>query len=128
MDLVEKLAWVWRATNRFVENFVSGIAQERILRLRLEDLADQNDAFLRLTEFCGGGTPDRKEIARLRATAVNSLVIGENEPPNMRKRRDFPRFSEWNASMRKILYCHCSELAEKYGYSLDHKMDERGTE
>ena len=127
MDLVEKLAWVWAATNGFIETFISGIGSERIFRIRMEDLIRYDEAGCKLAEFCGGGPPDPDEVARLRGLTVNSLKIGENEPPNMRKRTDFLHYQAWTDSMRKCLDRQCGNLSEKYGYSLKNsKVEDSG--
>ena len=120
LDLVEKLAWVWAATNGFIETFISGIDPDRKFRLRMEDFIRDDEAGCKLAGFCGGDPPDPSEAARLRSLTVNSLKIGENEPPNMRKRRDFPHYRDWTEHMRKCLDRHCGSLSEKYEYSINN--------
>lgn len=118
MNEIAKLAWVWTATNEFIENFKTSIAKERCFLMRMEDLVTDKTALEELAAFCGGGFPDREAALALRQRPVNPLYIGANEPPNMRKRADFPRYRDWSTRQRQSLHSHVSELAKQYGYDL----------
>lgn len=118
MNEIEKLAWVWTATNQYIENFKASIQKERFHLVRLEDLAADKTATEKLAAFCGGGLPENKAAQALRERPVNPLHIGADEPPNMRKHADFPHYHDWSARQRQDLLRHADGLAKYYGYDL----------
>lgn len=115
---IEKLAWVWSATNDFIEQFKTSVADERFLRVRFEDLVADTGILERLAAFCGGGLPERTAAQALLQSPVNPLHIGADEPPNMKKHADFPQYRDWQPAQQEALLRHVATLASHYGYHL----------
>jgi hypothetical protein len=118
MDQIEKLAWVWVTTNRFIDFFKEAIAPSRSLTLTFEALVSDIDAVERLMEFTGGGAIDTVKIGEMQSARVNELYIHPGEPPNMKKVVDFPRYTDWDREMKAKLMRIAADLASTYGYRL----------
>jgi hypothetical protein len=118
MDQIEKLSWVWNITNRFIEEFKSGIEDDRINVCKLENLSENKEKIKELLQFARARDTQWEKIKVLQKEGVNKFRIGPNEPPNMKKTYDFPVYTEWNNGMKKKLKTIVNDLAVLYGYRL----------
>lgn len=118
MDQIEKLAWVWETTNRFIDSFKEGLSSSRSLTLTFEELVSDVEAAARLLEFTGGGAIDPVKIREMQSARVNELYIHPGEPPNMKKVVDFPRYADWDGEMKAKLVRIAADLASTYSYRL----------
>lgn len=116
MDQIERLAWLWNATNQFIEDFKQTIEKERTTFIKLEDLSTDAGVVKELLRFIGGKEIAGDVIEKMQNTKVNELYIGPDEPPNMKKIADFPPFEEWNHDLKERLKRHTQALAGSYGY------------
>jgi hypothetical protein len=118
MDQIEKLSWVWNITNRFIEEFKSGIEDDRIYVSKLEDLSEDKEKINALLQFVGARDTQWEKIKVLQKEGVNKFRIGPNEPPNMKKTYKFPVYTEWNNDMKKKLKTIVNDLTVLYDYRL----------
>jgi hypothetical protein len=116
MDQIERLAWLWNATNRFIEDFKRTIEKERATFIKLEDLSTNVGVVKELLRFTGGEEIPSDAIEKMQNTKVNELYIGPDEPANMKKIADFPQYNEWSDELKGKLKRHTQELALSYGY------------
>lgn len=118
MDHIEKLSWVWNTTNLFIEEFKKNIDSGRVLTLKIEALSENKDKRNELFQFIGAqGIPPEK-IEGLLSEGVNTFRIGPNEPPNMKKNRDFPSYPSWDEIQKNKLKAIAGTLAGRYNYTL----------
>jgi hypothetical protein len=101
-----KIAWMWQATNEFIERFKEDVGPERVLFVRAEDLFDSADAAAETLRFCGVEPPPSSNI---------EVIIGR--PVNAQKTGDFPRFDQWSDEQRAELR-DAAPLALQYGYDV----------
>lgn len=106
MSNVERLAWLWNATNRFVEEFLAGLDEpDGCFRVRADEMYGDAAVAARLCEFVGArvGTG---EIASLLERKINRQRTGS-----------MPAYEDWSetdkASLRRL-----APLAGQYGYEL----------
>lgn len=118
MDQIEKLSWVWYITNRFIEEFKSGMEEDRIYGCKLEELSENKEKIKELLQFVGARDTQWEKIKVLQKEGVNKFRIGPNEPPNMKKTYNFPVYTEWNNDMKKKLKSIVNDLAVLYHYRL----------
>lgn len=118
MDQIERLSWLWNMTNRFIDDFKCTIPRERTAFFKLEDLSTDAGAVKELLRFIGGQEIPGTAVKKMQTTRVNELYIGPDEPPNMKKIANFPKYPEWNDELKEKLKSHTQALAESYGYRL----------
>lgn len=116
MDQIERLAWLWAATNQFIEDFKQTIEKERGAFFKLEDLSTHVGVVKELLRFIGGKEIPGDVIEKMQNTKVNELYIGPDEPANMKKIADFPIYNEWDDQLKEKLRKHTQALAFSYGY------------
>jgi hypothetical protein len=118
MDQAERLAWLWNATNQFIENFKRTIEKERIAFFKLEDISTDVGVVKELLRFTGGKEIPADAIEKIQNTKVNELYIAPDEPPNMKKVANFPIYNEWDDALKEKLKRHTQALAVSYGYRI----------
>ncbi len=118
MDQVQRLSWVWETTNRYIHEFMERLVPGRGLTQRFEDLVGDAGEVGKLLAFTGADDIGPAKIKEIQAKRVNELRIRPDEPPNMKKRRDFPYYLEWDEGMRGKLREITAVLAGQYGYGL----------
>lgn len=105
-DPIEKIGWLWQATNDFVERFRPDVAEERFLFVRAEDLFADPATAAEILRFSGLSVLPEERLASFLQVPVNA-----------QDRRDFPVYEEWAPEQRELLR-RTAPLAERYGYSL----------
>lgn len=118
MDQVERLSWLWRATNFFIERVKEQLPPHRFLTIRFEDLIGDTTKIKSLLIFIGCKKIKDGTIKDLQKRKINEFRIRPDEPPNMKKIVDFPYYDEWDCDKRDRLKKYCAELAGIYGYQV----------
>jgi hypothetical protein len=119
MDQIERLSWLWYTTNQFIEEFKKQIEAQRIITLTLETVVENIKETKKLLEFVGAVDIKKEKINELQEKKINELYIHPDEPPNMKKNKDFPAYSQWNDEMKQELIKYSGQLARQfYGYQL----------
>ncbi len=116
LDHIEKLGWLWNTTNRYIEEFSCKMPAHRIAGYRLEDLVQGMDKIKELLGFIGAREIPESEIRAAQASRVNEMEIHPGEPPNMKKVRFYPAYSDWDEEMKKRLNAYVGDLAKCWGY------------
>jgi hypothetical protein len=116
LDHIEKLAWLWDTTNRYIDNFFQSLEPERKAFYRIEDLFQRIDSVNALLQFTGAERIAARQISHLQDNRVNEMVIHPNEPPNMKKVKHFPRCDDWDDGMKNKLKTIAANLAADYNY------------
>ncbi len=118
MDQVERLSWVWAATNSFIDGFASKLEPGRYERFKIEDLVSGVDSMTRLIRFTGAEAIPAEKIRQIQGERINELYIGPSEPPNMKKVLHFPCYSDWDRDLKEKLFRYAGALANLYGYEI----------
>ena len=118
LDYIEKLSWVWNATNQYLEKFKNSLSPSRIFTLKIEDAVNNEKSILNLLKFIGCEPISVKKIKELQNFKVNELRISGDEPENIMKTNDFPGYHHWHEDQKYKVKKYCRELAGLYGYRL----------
>ena len=118
LDHIGKLAWVWNVTNRYIEDFKRTLPAEDFFACKIEDLSSNIGLARELFAFAGLKAPEEAEIEKFQRQRINEFRIGPNEPPNMKKDRNFPPYELWPEQDKKTVMTHTAELANIYNYKL----------
>jgi len=103
---IEKIGWLWRETNEFIEAFKTSQPPERVFTLSTRELS--MPGVLSLVDFV------RARISRSRLERWTSAKTY----PNRQQRGEFPPFDEWTSREKDQLREVCGGLASHYNYSL----------
>ncbi len=118
MDQVERLAWLWDFTNRYLRDFLASLPAARRMTCRLEDLLDGERAVKALFSFCGAAMPKAEKVTAVQVRPVNTLWVDADEPDNMKKNPAFPAFRDWPAGEREKVARACAATARGLDYEL----------
>jgi len=110
MSPPERMAWYWNLVNRAL-NRGQEVYGDRYLRIRFEELfARDGTGMSLLTDWMG--LPRNPKLIE----AANS------EQVNASRDRHFPRWPDWDESLKARLLEHCGELMALYGYAPEGEM------
>lgn len=101
---IEKIAWLWRETNEFIENFLSSIPDKDYIKINFNELNIETAS--NTLHFLG---------TELSGSKIGSLI---SQPVNTQKSGKFPVYENWSSSDQQKVKGLCSELCQKYGYNL----------
>ena len=118
MDQIERLSWLWMATNQFVEDLKKQIDNKRIITFKFENIVEKTGAVKKLLKFIGSVDLEKKKIQELQDKKINELYIHPDEPPGMKKVADFPSYNEWNNEMKNKVKQYSEKLSKLYKYKL----------
>lgn len=118
LDHIEKLAWVWNSTNKYIENFKQKIEKKRIIDIRIEDLSRSNEKIHLLWKFTKAQKINFQRVNELINLKINKLKIRNDEPANIRKISEYPLYRDWNPEMKKTMKKTVKNLASLYQYDL----------
>jgi hypothetical protein len=118
LDPIERLSWLWGATNRFMEAFKKATPPDRVRTCRIEDLVSEPDAVNALLAFMGAKTIPTEQIREIQKKRINELTVLPYETPNIKKVEHFPPYAEWPAATKERMAQYVSELAVLYDYRL----------
>ncbi|MFO8129191.1 MAG: sulfotransferase [Bacteroidales bacterium] len=105
LQIIEKIAFLWYETNRFIEEFKGSVAGDRILDFNFNQLNMQT--VRNLLDFSGCGNVSAKRIQQRL-----------HRPVNVQKNVEYPHYQDWPEEDKMQLRSICRPLAEKYGYAL----------
>ncbi len=106
MNQLEKIAWQWNETNRFIENMKNSVTSERFLTIRAEDFF--TDPEVSATVFC---------FLQAKGISLNKINKIISRPLNEQKSGTFPEYSDWDEIQKAHFVQHAS-LMNAYGYKL----------
>ncbi|MEZ5334599.1 MAG: sulfotransferase [Methanolobus sp.] len=118
MGQVEKLGWLWTATNEFIEDFQKTIAPSRMVSIKMEEMTTDPEKVLELFNFVGVHDVSKDGILKMQKKKVNEPVVRIKESPNIKKVKDFPKYNDWDLTMKEQFKLYTKDLAERYGYAL----------
>ena len=119
LSQIQKLAWVWHATNKYIYDFCISANKERCLIVKLEDILRIPDILESLLLFAGSKCIlSLQQICELQETKINELLIHACEPSNMYKIRNYPVYEKWSDLEKESINEYLIELANIYGYEL----------
>ena len=103
-DHVQKNAWLWNETNRYIENFKAGIPSGKVFSFNFNDLTEEN--VVRLMDFLG---------AKISPSKIHKAL---GRRANIQRKGTFKSYSDWEQPDKDKLVRICGELAAEYGYEL----------
>ncbi len=116
---IQKLAWVWKSTNEFINNFLYKLSAERFLIIRFEDMVSQPEIIKKIFSFVGiSETLQHDTITMFQKKKINEHKISINEPPNMKKLAYFPKYQNWSSTDKQKLIKSIGKLHNNYNYNL----------
>ena len=101
---IEKIGWLWNATNSFIEKEKTDLDVENILFIKSEDLFLNPDTYNEICSFLNHPLLSIKKI---------SNII--KRPINKQKQSSYPRWEEWSENDKSKLI-KITSLGKKYGY------------
>jgi hypothetical protein len=105
MSVLEKNAWLWTETNRWIQRFVLGLPSGRSLRVRSEDLfAARRDTLDALFRLLGTRAPSSKRVDRVLAQPPDAQPSGAGVT--------------WTSDEHDALEAIAGEVAASLGYQL----------
>jgi len=104
-DDIQRIAWLWKGTNSFIEEYLQGIDSKDYLQFNFNNLTIDNIS--KLLKFIN--IDDISE-----ATVEDSIV----KPVNAQKRGTFPSYNKWGKEDKEKVVEICGELSQKYGFEL----------
>lgn len=106
MSDIEKIAWLWNETNRYVEDFLSGLPQDSYVQVKAEDMFSDPCISTTLCEFIALSDIAPKSIARMLRQRVNEQRHWAIGP-----------YEAWPDASKQQVRGQAT-LASGYGYSL----------
>ena len=105
-SLLEKNAWLWGETNRWILNFLESLPLDQRVTIRSEDLFDgEPEAMKSFFGQLGVGVPERSQLAG---------VLGKNL--NRQRTGSFPEWGDWSDEQREQVQPHVEDLMQRFGY------------
>ena len=106
LSLIEKNAWLWNETNKFIEDFKKDLPPESCLYVKAEQLFKDIKITEKIYNFIGLEEFNRKKVAK----AIR-------KPANVQKKGDFPPYKNWPQADKERLK-KMAPLAARYNYEL----------
>ncbi len=119
LNIIEKLAWVWSATNEYIKQFENSVEGHRFMLVKLEDLSHNAERINHIINFTGVKNSSKTDdLIKTIKTKPNKLVIHPDEPGNMKKLASYPLYEEWSNADKNFLKKYAQDLANYYSYEL----------
>ncbi len=101
---IEKISWLWRETNVFIENFSKSIPKENFYEISFNFWSDE-----KITDMMTFLSIDfkKEEISNWMTKRINAQA----ESP-------YPKYKDWSTENKQSLKNICGDLAAKYNYQL----------
>jgi len=107
LNNIEKISWLWNATNQFAEDFLAGLPKECALQIRAESMFSDVGVAQRILDFLG--------VTDISEAAMQSRL---SRPVSAQRRgKPVPPYSEWSEAEKEAVRNY-APLAAKYGYQL----------
>lgn len=99
---VQKIAWLWRSTNSFIDNFAEGLDRDQFHRFNFDELGVNN--VNQMLEFLNLSIPQKR---------IKKII---EKPVNVQRDGNYPKYQDWTNEDKTALKEVCGDLAAKYGY------------
>ncbi len=101
---IKKIAWLWDATNAYIERTLENIASSRHFQMNFNELSvDLIYELLSFLELCIDELPIRRHLKR---------------KVNVQRTGNFPSYDKWTLEQQNELIGICGDRAARYGYIL----------
>jgi hypothetical protein len=118
LDQIEKLGWVYRSTHTYIEDFKE-LYTDDVHTVRLEDLTQSTEVLKTMLAFMGiYDTFDERGLMIKLTQKINKVTINADEPENMFKLAEYPRYKEWNIADQEKIKNFTRSLSKMYDYEL----------
>lgn len=107
MTAIERCAWLWNETNRYIEDFKADRDGRRILMLKAEDLFARPEATQNLCRFCQLPEPEETRVRRWIKRPVNRQLDANG----------LPAYKLWDEARRSQVR-RWATLAGQYKYEV----------
>ncbi len=102
----EKICWLWKETNLWINRFMQSLPAEKKLFLHSEDMfLNKKGDMLKFFDFLNSPKPPDKTIKKILSKKLNAQNSG-----------DFPKASNWTDEMHTRFYRITGESAKQFGY------------
>jgi len=101
---IEKIGWLWNATNNFIEKEKMDLNDDKILLIKSEDLFFKPDTYNNICSFLNHSLLSDKKI--------NHII---KKPVNKQKHSFYPKWEDWSEDEKSLLI-KITPLGKKYGY------------
>lgn len=118
LSQLEKLSWAWKSIHNFIGELKES-NEKQFFTVKFEDIVTSKIEFEKMISFINPSFNNGSiQLDQLLERKINQLVISSNEPPNMFKLNDYPKYPTWAENDKQTLRKHCGVLSEKYDYKL----------
>ena len=108
-EQLQKLAWLWQETNRYIEAFTSRLDSGQYTRVFSENLFNGNERTLtKLFSMLDSEPPPGRKVKSVLDTKMNAQKTGA-----------CPEVSSWTPAQKQRVWDIAGPLAERYGYRPD---------
>lgn len=104
-DNIQKIAWLWRETNTYIEDFLKTIPANQQFSLNFSEKDPQR--ILELINFCGATDINQDLVNKIIAT-----------PINQQKKGNFPKYKDWKEEDKNKVKSICKDLCDQYKFKL----------
>lgn len=101
---IQKISWVWKETNEFIDEFMKKLDADRQFRFDFNQKSVEKVG--ELIEFLGLDISEKNIAAKM------------DKKVNRQKSNKFPKYEDWNDEQKSELKDICGDLAAKYEYVL----------
>jgi len=103
---VEKISWLWKETNTWINRFMQSLPIEQRLLLHSEKIfLNERDEIKKLFDFLNSPVPDEKKIKKILSKRINAQTTG-----------NFEEVSEWSDELHAKINNIAGESAQQFGY------------
>lgn len=105
-SILEKNAWLWAETNRWIRSFLETLPREERLVIRSEDLFKGDEVVVRdFYEQLGAAVPSKQKLEKVLGKTLNRQKTG-----------NFPEWKDWSDEQFAVVGPHVEELMAYYSY------------
>jgi len=103
---VEKISWLWKETNTWINRFMQSLPINQRLLLHSEKiLLNDRDEIKKLFDFLHSPVPDEKKIKKILSKRINAQTTGY-----------FKEITEWSDELHAKINSIAGESAQQFGY------------
>lgn len=104
MNRIGKIAWLWKETNKFIEEFKPRVESGKFFTLSFSNFNEENI---------------RKMISFLDVNIDHHRIVKRiDKPTNIQRTGTAPDFEQWEESDQMHVKNLCGDLAKRYGFEL----------
>lgn len=105
----EKNCWIWHSINSYMIECAEKFGNNRIIRMKFEQLIDINTATYKVPfEMIGKDIPDIESIRDVLSKSYNKQKTG-----------DFPKYEDWDDTHKKVLTDIAGDTIKQLNYEID---------